>query len=161
MRVGLGVDLHPFSGDPSRPLVLGGVVIPGVPGLAGHSDADVVVHALADSLLGAAGMGDLGTRFPAGDERFAGAASTELLREVVEALHEAGLGVENADVALVAEWPVLAPFRAAMESTLAGILAAPVRVAPKRAEGLGALGRREGMGAWAVVLVDQRERVGP
>ncbi|MHB1929851.1 MAG: 2-C-methyl-D-erythritol 2,4-cyclodiphosphate synthase [Acidimicrobiales bacterium] len=153
-RVGLGFDVHPFSDDPSRLLVLGGEVLPGR-GLDGHSDADVVAHAVADALLGAAGLGDLGTRFPAGDPAFAGADSMGLLAEVVAAV-SAGHEIGNVDVTVVLEAPRLSPHREAMEGRLAAVVGAPVSVKPKRAEGLGALGRSEGVACWAVALIVRR-----
>lgn len=150
-RVGLGFDVHPF--DPDRPLVLGGVRLPVGPGLAGHSDADVVTHALADALLGAARLGDLGTRFPASDERYRDAFSLDLLGEVVTALRAAGWEILDASCVLVAEVPRLHDHREAIEESLSGVLGAPCALAAKRAEGLGALGRAEGMAAFAVALL--------
>lgn len=159
MRVGLGFDVHPFGGD--GPLVLGGVTFD-APGLAGHSDADVVVHAVADALLGAAALGDLGTLFPATDERYRGADSIALLREVAARVAASGWRLANVDVVVAAEQPRLAPHVAAMAECLAvalGPLAGPggppaVAVKPKRAEGLGAIGRAEGIAAWAVALLE-------
>jgi 2-C-methyl-D-erythritol 2,4-cyclodiphosphate synthase len=150
-RVGLGFDVHPF--DPDRPLVLGGVRLPTGPGLAGHSDADVVTHALADALLGAARLGDLGTRFPASDQRYRDAFSLDLLRQVVTEVRAAGWEVVDASCVLVAEVPRLQDHREAIEESLSAVLAAPCALAPKRAEGLGALGRAEGMAAFAVALL--------
>ena len=150
-RVGLGFDVHPFSADPSRRLRLGGVELPG-PGLDGHSDADAVAHAVADALLGAAGLGDLGTRFPADDPAYAGADSMDLLADVVAAVLD-GHDIGNVDVTVVLEAPRLAPHRTAMEDRLAAVVVAPVTVKPKRAEGLGALGRAEGVACWAVALL--------
>jgi 2-C-methyl-D-erythritol 2,4-cyclodiphosphate synthase len=155
LRVGLGFDVHPFGGD--GPLVLGGVEVPGAPGLSGHSDADVVAHAVADALLGVAGCGDLGTLFPDTDERWRGARSLDLLAEVAARVSGAGWRVANVDVAVVAERPRLAPHLAAMGANLRRALDAvgspPVTVKPKRAEGLGAVGRGEGIAAWAVALL--------
>lgn len=150
-RVGLGFDVHPFSDDPARRLVLGGVAIDG-PGLIGHSDADVVAHAVADALLGAAGLGDLGTHFPDSDPAYAGIDSIELLARVVLSVTERA-EIGNVDVSVVAEIPRLAPHRESMEQRLTAVVGAPVSVKPKRAEGLGALGRREGIACWAVALV--------
>lgn len=160
-RVGLGFDVHPFGGD--GPLVLGGVTING-PGLRGHSDADVVTHAVADALLGAVGLGDLGTLFPASDERYRGASSIGLLREVAARVAGEGWWIGNVDVVIVAEQPSLAPhldemvenLRAAMDRArepMGPVL--HVSVKPKRAEGLGAIGRAEGIAAWAVALLDR------
>lgn len=154
-RVGMGFDIHPVSPDPARFLVLGGVRVEGHPGLAGHSDADVVAHAVADALLGAAGLGDLGSFFPDSDPAWKDADSCELLAAVVGRVTGAGWAVANVDCALVAEAPRLAPHREAMERRLSDIVGAPVAVKPKRAEGLGALGRREGMACWAVALVER------
>lgn len=154
MRVGLGFDVHPISDDSSRPLVLAGVVLRG-PGLAGHSDADVVAHAVADALLGAAGLGDLGGRYPDADARWAGADSMRLLAEVVDDVRSAGWVVGNVDCAVVTEAPKLAPYVAEMQRRLTDVVGGPVSVKPKRAEGLGSLGRGEGMACWAIALLDR------
>ncbi|MCC6338442.1 MAG: 2-C-methyl-D-erythritol 2,4-cyclodiphosphate synthase [Acidimicrobiia bacterium] len=160
-RVGLGFDVHPF-GDDGRDLVIGGVTIDG-PGLVGHSDADVVAHAAADALLGAAGLGDLGSLFPAGEEATRGASSIALLGDVARRVATAGWWVVNIDVVVAAERPHLAPHLAAMVENLARAVhpaAEPlgtgvhVSVKPKRAEGLGAIGRAEGIAAWAVALLE-------
>jgi 2-C-methyl-D-erythritol 2,4-cyclodiphosphate synthase len=151
-RVGLGVDIHPFSDEPERCLVLGGVEVAGR-GLAGHSDADVVAHAVADALLGAARLGDLGTWFPATEPRWAGADSMGLLASVVAEV-TANWRIGNVDCTIVAEVPKLAPHRAAIETSLSVVVGADVSVKPKRAEGLGALGRQEGMACWAVALLE-------
>jgi len=152
LRVGLGFDSHRFSADPERRLVLGGVELEGR-GLEGHSDADVIAHAVADALLGAGGLGDLGTRFPASDPQWAGADSVGLLAQVVEDVARAGWAAVNVDCAVVLEEPRLAPYRAAMEGRLSGTVGAAVTVKPKSPEGLGALGRAEGIACWAVTLV--------
>lgn len=156
IRVGLGFDVHPFSTDERRSLVLGGVLIPGQRGLAGHSDADVVAHAVSDAVLGATGLGDLGELFPDDDPTWAGADSVELLREVARRAAAEGWSVLNVDCAVVLEAPRLAPHRGAIQERLTGAVEAPVTVKPKRAEGLGAVGRGEGVAAWAVALVDRR-----
>jgi 2-C-methyl-D-erythritol 2,4-cyclodiphosphate synthase len=153
-RVGLGFDIHPFTDDPARRLILGGVTLEG-PGLEGHSDADVVAHAVADALLGAAGLGDLGTMFPASDPSLAGADSLQLLAQVVAAV-SAGHEIGNVDATVILEAPRLAPHRQAIEARLSGVVGAPVSVKPKRAEDLGALGRREGVACLAVALVGPR-----
>jgi 2-C-methyl-D-erythritol 2,4-cyclodiphosphate synthase len=153
-RVGLGFDVHPFSSEPDRPLVLGGVTLAG-PGLAGHSDADAVAHAIADALLGAAGLGDIGTHFPDDDPAYAGANSIDLLSRVVLAVtghHHIG----NIDVTVIIEAPRLAPYRLAIESRLTEVVGAPVSIKAKRAEALGALGRREGIACLAVALLMPR-----
>ena len=155
LRVGQGFDVHPFSPDPARPLVLGGVTLEGQRGLAGHSDADVVAHAVSDALLGAAGLGDLGRHFPDDEEAWSGADSMVLLAEVVSLLGRAGWRPANADCTVVLEAPALAPHRSAMEDRLAGAVGVPVSVKASRAEGLGALGRGEGVACWAVALVER------
>jgi 2-C-methyl-D-erythritol 2,4-cyclodiphosphate synthase len=154
VRVGLGFDVHPFSDDPSRRLILAGTVVEGR-GLVGHSDADVIAHAVADALLGAAHLGDLGSRFPDTDPAWQGADSMNLLRRVVAELAPAWR-VGNVDVAVVLETPRLAPHRVAMEARLAEAVGADVSVKPKRAEGLGALGRAEGIACWSVALLESR-----
>lgn len=153
VRVGQGFDVHAFSDDPGRRLVLGGVTFEGSPGLVGHSDADVVAHACADALLGAAGLGDLGAHFPDTDPEWAGADSIELLAEVGRRVRAAGWEPANVDGAVVCETPKLAPHRAAMEARLSAAVGAPVTVKANRAEGLGALGRAEGIACFAVALV--------
>jgi 2-C-methyl-D-erythritol 2,4-cyclodiphosphate synthase len=159
-RVGLGFDVHPFGTEP--PLVLGGVTIADAPRLAGHSDGDAVAHAVADAILGPAGLADLGTLFPDTDEQFRGADSMELLAEVARRVAQKGWWVENVDVAVAAETPRLAAHVDAMAANLVAALA-PLRepmghgigaaVRPKRAEGLGAIGRSEGIAVWAVALL--------
>ena len=156
MRVGLGFDVHPFSDDPTRRLVLGGVHLPGERGLAGHSDADVVAHAVADALLGAGGLGDLGQHFPDTDPVWAGADSLAILAGVVDLLAGAGWSVGNVDCTVVLEAPKLAPHRAQMVANLARVAGAGVSVKATRAEGLGAIGRGEGVACWAVALVEAR-----
>lgn len=153
VRVGQGFDVHSFSDDPDRHLVLGGVVFDGERGLAGHSDADVIAHAVTDALLGAAGLGDIGLHFPDTDPALAGADSIELLRQAVAAVRAAGWTPGNVDCTVVLEAPKLAPRRDEVERTLSDAVGAPVTVKGKRAEGLGALGRREGIASFAVALV--------
>ena len=154
-RVGIGFDVHPFSDEPTRRLVLGGVVVEGERGLAGHSDADVIAHAVADALLGAAGLGDLGEHFPDTDPQWRGADSINLLAAVVTKVEAAGWLPVNVDVSVVLEAPKLAPYRDRMQQRLsaAGV---DVTLKAKRAEGLGALGRGEGIACWAVALVEHR-----
>ncbi|HVX23050.1 MAG TPA: 2-C-methyl-D-erythritol 2,4-cyclodiphosphate synthase [Acidimicrobiales bacterium] len=154
MRIGQGIDVHPFARDPHRPLVLGGVVVEGARGLAGHSDADAAAHAIADALLGAACLGDLGRHFPDDDPTWAGADSIALLTEVVARVAAAGFRPVNVDCTIVAEAPRLAPYTDRMAQRLAAAVGAPVSVKATRAEGLGALGRAEGVGCLAVALVD-------
>ncbi len=155
LRIGQGIDVHQFSGDPGRPLVLGGVVITGegVRGLDGHSDADAVSHAIADAVLGASGLGDLGRHAPDTDPAWRGADSLELLARMVGLARAAGWAPVNADCTVVAERPKLAPFVDAMAAKLTGVLGGPVNVKATRAEGLGALGRAEGIACTAVVLM--------
>lgn len=152
-RVGLGFDAHRFSEDLDRGLVLGGVRIAGVPGLEGHSDADAVAHACADALLGACGLGDLGAHFPDTDPRLEGVDSVGLLAEVAEMVRAEGWEPGNLDCTVLLEAPKLAPVRAEMEQRLSEAVGAPVSVKATRAEGLGAIGRGEGIACWAVALV--------
>ncbi len=160
IRIGQGFDVHPFSGDTDRPLVLGGVSFAGIPGLAGHSDGDVIAHAVTDALLGAAGLGDIGQRFPDTDPALAGADSLELLRRAVAALHDTGWYPQNVDCTVVLEEPKVASRRAAIEARLGDAVGAPVTVKGKRPEGLGALGRAEGIACFAVALVARDAAVG-
>lgn len=153
LRVGQGFDLHRFSDDPARTLVLGGVVVPGAPGLAGHSDADVLCHALADALLGGAGLGDIGRHFPDTDPRFAGADSTDLLGQVTSMVRGEGWRVLNADCTVICERPRLAGHLDDMGRRLSEVLGAPVGVKATGAEGMGALGRAEGVACLAVALL--------
>ncbi|MEO6318810.1 MAG: 2-C-methyl-D-erythritol 2,4-cyclodiphosphate synthase [Acidimicrobiales bacterium] len=153
IRVGQGFDVHPFSDDPARALVLGGVVFTGERGLAGHSDADVIAHAVTDALLGAAGLGDIGEHFPDTDPSLAGADSLGLLRQAAADVRAAGWEPGNVDCTVVLEAPKLAPRRAEVQQNLTDAVGAPVSVKGKRAEGLGALGRREGIACLAVALV--------
>ena len=155
IRVGQGFDVHAFSDDASRPLILGGVTFDGERGLAGHSDADAVTHACADALLSACGLGDLGEQFPDTDERWRGADSLELLQQVMERVRAAGWSPVNVDCSVVCEAPKLAPRRREMGDRLSDVVRAPVTVKGKRAEGLGALGRGEGIACWAVALVER------
>jgi 2-C-methyl-D-erythritol 2,4-cyclodiphosphate synthase len=158
-RSGIGYDSHRLV--EGRPLILGGVVIEGAPrGLAGHSDADVLVHAVIDALLGAAGLGDIGQHFPDTDERYAGADSIELLGEVNGFLTEHGWRVDHVDATVICEAPRLGPHRDEMRVSLAeaiGLPARDVNVKFSTNEGMGAIGRGEGIGAIAVATVDRRE----
>ena len=157
MRVGQGFDVHPFASDPARRLILGGVEIEGAPGLTGHSDADVVAHALADAVLGAAGLGDIGTHFPDTDPAFAGADSLRLLATAVERARAAGWEPVNGDLTVIAEEPRLAPFVPAMVEALGRALGAPVSVKATRGEGLGSIGRAEGIACLAIVLLGRSD----
>jgi 2-C-methyl-D-erythritol 2,4-cyclodiphosphate synthase len=160
-RVGLGYDVHAFGGE--GPLVLGGVVLEGT-GLVGHSDADAVAHAVADAVLGASDLPDLGTLFPADDEQWQGASSIEMLRDVAQRVRDTGWWIANVDVVVAAEQPRLAPHVEAMAANMIDALQAAaepmgdgihVRVKPKRGEGVGAIGRSEGIAVWAVALLDR------
>lgn len=155
LRIGQGVDMHRFAtaAPAGRPLVLGGVVVPGAPGLVGHSDGDAVAHAIADAVLGACRLGDLGRHFPDTDATWAGADSLDILSEVVAKAATAGWGVVNADCTVIAEAPRLAPYVEEMADRLGGAMGAPVSVKATRAESLGALGRVEGLCCLAVVLM--------
>jgi 2-C-methyl-D-erythritol 2,4-cyclodiphosphate synthase len=153
VRIGQGFDVHRFSDDPDRPLVLGGVVFEGAPGLVGHSDADAVAHAVADALLGAAGLGDIGSWFPDDDPSTEEADSMALLALVVAGVRAEGWAVANVDCTVVCESPKLAPRRAELQERLAAVVGAPVTVKGKRAESLGALGRKEGIACLAVSLL--------
>lgn len=154
-RVGLGFDIHPFSDDPDRSLVLGGVIFEGERGLRGHSDADAVAHAVADALLGAAGLGDIGQHFPDTDEQWLGADSIVLLREIAFRVRAAGFEIGNVDCTVLTEAPKLAPKRDEMEKNLTDAVDAPVSVKATRPESLGALGRGEGLACMAVAILAQ------
>lgn len=153
-RVGMGFDVHPNSSDPERPLVLAGVVFDGEPGLDGHSDADLVSHACTDAILGASGQGDIGSLFPDTDPSLAGADSLDLLAQAASHVKEAGFRVLNVDCVVVTERPKISPARQQMQKNLTQAVGAPVSVKASRAEGLGAIGRMEGMACWAVALVE-------
>ncbi len=155
VRVGQGFDVHRFEAEPSvgRQLVLGGCVFEGERALVGHSDADVPAHAVADALLSAAGLGDLGSHFPDTDPRWEGANSLAILAEVAAMVRADGWSIGNASVALVCERPRLAPRRAEMESNLSTAAGAPVSLTGRRAEGLGAIGRVEGIAGFASVVI--------
>lgn len=156
VRIGQGYDVHRVSDDPGRPLVLGLVELAGAPGLAGHSDADVATHALCDALLGAAGLGDLGRHFPDSDPAIAGVSSRELLTRVVALVAGEGLRALSADLTIVAERPRLADHMALMAERLGEVVGCPVSVKATTAEGLGPIGRAEGIAATAVALVGPR-----
>jgi len=156
IRVGQGFDVHRFSDDPARVLVLGGVLFDGERGLVGHSDADVISHACADALLGAAGLGDIGMHFPDTDPRWKGADSLALLRHVLSLLAADRWSVNNIDTAVICEAPKLAPRRNEIQQILSDLVGAPVTVKGNRAEQLGAIGRTEGIVCFATALI-QRE----
>ncbi len=157
-RVGLGFDVHPFGEEGDRPLVLGGVVFEGERALVGHSDADVVAHAAAEALLGAAGLDDLGTQFPDTEPAWKGADGLVLLATVGRLVRQAGWAPANVDCSVVLDAPRLAPRRGQMQQRLGNAVGAEVTVRGRRTEGLGALGRGEGIACWAVALI---ERVAP
>ena len=155
MRIGQGFDIHALA--EGRKLIIGGVTIPYERGLAGHSDADVLLHAICDALIGAAALGDIGKHFPDNNPRYAGIDSRKLLREVVALLHTNGYRVVNVDSTVIAQAPKLAPYILPMRENIAadlGIAVADVNVKAKTAERLGAVGRGEGIVAEAVVLID-------
>ncbi len=157
VRAGIGYDVHPLV--PGRSLVLGGVTVPFDRGLDGHSDADVLAHAVADALLGASGQGDLGRHFPPGDPRFAGASSLTLLYQVARLARSAGFEPVYVDATVICQAPRLGPHLPAMGRALAGALDVPPTAVNLKAtthEGLGALGRGEGIAALAVVTVQAR-----
>lgn len=154
VRVGLGEDLHRV--DDARTLVLGGVIIEEGPGLSGHSDADVLLHAITDAVLGAAALGDIGHYFPPSDPRYAHADSADFLRKALELAREQGWSVGNIDSTVRTERPKLAPYIPHIRERIAeicGLEAADVSVKAKTAEGLGEIGRGEAMAASAVVLL--------
>lgn len=153
MRIGFGYDVHPLV--PGRPLVLGGVAIPYGRGLDGHSDADVVVHALCDAMLGALALGDLGRHFPSTDERWRGISSLHLLRQVTHLLAAQQYTLGNADITVVAQRPRLAPYTAAMARTLAatvGVAPTQMSVKATTTDGLGFVGAGQGIAAYAICL---------
>ena len=156
MRIGIGYDVHQFAAG--RPLVLGGVRIDYPLGLLGYSDADAALHAIADAILGAAALGDLGRHFPTGDPRFRDASSLDILRQVVGLVAERGLRVGNVDVTIVAQVPRLAPYVEAMRTAIAPVLGIPIdRVSVKATttDHLGFAGRKEGVAALAVALLEE------
>jgi 2-C-methyl-D-erythritol 2,4-cyclodiphosphate synthase len=155
VRVGQGFDVHAFSDDPSRPLILGGVLFEGERGLEGHSDADVVAHACADALLGAAGLGDIGEHFPSSDPRWAGADSVGLLSEVASMVRAEHWEIGNIDCTVVCERPRLGPRRSEITARLGDAAGTDVSVKGSTAEGLGAIGRGEGVACVAVAVLVQ------
>lgn len=157
LRIGQGYDVHRLT--EGRKLILGGVEIPYEKGLLGHSDADVLLHALMDALLGAAGLGDIGKLFPDTDPRYAGASSLLLLMQVGQKLREAGYAIVNADVTLIAQAPKIAPYRKTMEENIVDALEiepGQVNVKATTEEGLGFTGAGAGMAAHAIALLEKR-----
>lgn len=158
MRVGIGYDIHPLA--EGRWLVLGGVRIDHPTGLAGHSDADVLTHAVIDALFGAAGLGDIGKHFPASDAKFRDVSSLELLSSAVRVLSDAGYRVVNVDCTVIAQEPRLQPHIPAMTAKLAERLGTDhVNVKGKSPEGLGALGQKAGIAAQAVAMIEELDRL--
>jgi 2-C-methyl-D-erythritol 2,4-cyclodiphosphate synthase len=157
VRVGIGYDVHRFT--EGRPLIVGGVTIPYERGLAGHSDGDVLLHAVADALLGAAALGDIGTHFPDTDPKYEGADSAELLADVVNLLGEEGFEVINVDTIIIAEEPKFAPHTEEIRNKVAGKLnleVSAVSVKAKTDEGLGAIGAGEAIATWCVAGIVER-----
>jgi len=155
MKIGLGYDVHAFAAD--RPLILGGIQIPCEKGLAGHSDADVLVHAICDALLGAAGMGDIGEHFPDGDPKFKDAFSVDLLKETWHRVNRLYQAIINIDATVFAETPKLSPYKPAMRDKLSAALAIPsdrINIKATTTEGLGFVGEGLGIAAMCVVLID-------
>jgi 2-C-methyl-D-erythritol 2,4-cyclodiphosphate synthase len=158
MRIGSGYDVHRFGGE--QPLVLAGVRFPGETGLLGHSDADVVLHAVMDALLGAAGLGDIGQQFPPTDPAYQGADSRLLTRTVLALVSRAGFRIANVDITVLAERPRIGPRLEEMKAALAGLLdlqTACIGLKATTLEGMGALGRAEGIGCQAVALLARRD----
>ena len=156
MRVGVGYDSHRLAAG--RPLMLGGIPVPFERGLAGHSDADVVLHAIGDALLGAAALGDIGTHFPDTDPVWQDADSRSLLRMIADKIAAVGQRVENLDATVIAEQPRLSPYIPAMRECIAGLLQVPVdrvSIKAKTNENMGWLGRGEGMACLAVALIER------
>ena len=156
IRTGIGIDSHRF--EAGRPLILGGVDIPHEQGLAGHSDADVLTHAVIDALLGAAGLGDIGQHFPDTDERFKGADSLELLRTVMVFLEQNGFRILHVDTTVMMERPKLSPYRDSIRTTLSSALGLPlghVNIKATTGEGMGFVGRGEGVAAMAVATLER------
>lgn len=159
MRVGIGYDVHAFApAEAGRALLLGGIAMPHDRGLAGHSDADVLLHAVADALLGAAALGDIGTYFPSSDTRWQGASSTDFLAHTVSLLAAGGWRIENVDATVVMEEPRLGPHIAAIRAAVARTLQSPVEcvsVKGKTTDRLGFTGRAEGVACYAVALISR------
>lgn len=158
MRIGIGYDIHPLADG--RRLVLGGIVIPHAKGLVGHSDADALVHAVCDAMLGAMGKGDMGTYFPSSDPRYKDIDSLALLREVGRMLAQHGYRVVNVDAVVIAQAPRLGPHLGAMAEQIAktlGVSGDVVNVKVKSGEGIDAIGREEAMAAQAVCLIEEEE----
>lgn len=161
MRIGYGWDLHRLA--PGRPFRLGGLTLPHPRGPQGHSDGDVLLHALMDALLGAAGLGDIGLLFPDTDPRYEGADSALLLEEVLRRIHRVGYRVGNADITVVLERPKIGPYRDTLRQRIAQLLEvhpSHINVKAKTAEGLGDIGKGEAVACHAVVLLEEESREG-
>jgi len=159
-RIGIGYDIHCLV--EGRKLFIGAVEIPYIKGLLGHSDADVLLHAICDALLGAAGEGDIGMHFPDTDPKYHNIRSVELLKLVLALVESKGLTVNNVDSIVIAQEPVLLPFKKQMQTNIAGILnvdAACVNIKAKTNEGVGELGRKEAIASYAVVILSEGERI--
>lgn len=160
-RVGFGYDAHAFAlPEAGRRLILGGVMVPHERGLAGHSDADALLHALVDALLGAAALGDIGAHFPSSDERWRGASSDAFVTYTLDLLARGGWRVVNVDATIVAERPRLSPHTPAMRASLAGLMDIEIErvsVKSKTTDGLGFTGRQEGIACYAVTLIERGE----
>jgi 2-C-methyl-D-erythritol 2,4-cyclodiphosphate synthase len=155
MRIGIGYDIHPLG--PGRKLILGGIEVPHSQGLEGHSDADALIHAVCDALLGAMGEGDLGKHYPSSDPRYKGISSLVLLEEIAGLLRSKGYRLVNVDTVIIAQAPRLSPFLDAMGSRMAEVLKVgreAVNVKVKSGEGLDAIGREEAIAAQAVCLIE-------
>jgi len=153
----MGYDSHRLG--PDRPLILGGIRVPYEFGLVGHSDADVLIHAVVDALLGAAGLGDIGSRFPDSDETYRDRSSIYFLEDVGRLIHEKGYRIVNVDITVIAQKPKLSPYFPQMKERLAHVLnigEERLNLKAKTNEGMGLIGRGEGMAAWAVALVEER-----
>jgi len=158
-QTGIGFDSHPFSED--RRMVLGGVSIPGVPGLVGHSDADALTHAVIDALLGAAGLGDIGDHFPDTDKRYKGISSLKLLAHTAQLLKSKGFKVVHVDGTVLADRPRLGPYKEKMKAKLSkpmGVPPSAVNLKGKSTQGLGPFGQQAGLVAWAVATVHRRSK---
>lgn len=156
IRVGNGLDVHRFSGDQDRPLVLGGLLLHGEPGLEGHSDADVVLHAIVDAMLGAAALGDLGSVFGTQDPRYAGAPSSTFVAEALRRVASAGWAVSSVDCTIVAQRPRLSSYRSRIADAaqaILGVVPGAVSVKATTTDGLGAIGRGEGIACLATVVL--------
>ena len=155
-RIGQGFDVHPFSQDPARPLIIGGEILPG-PGLEGHSDADLLAHATADALLGAAGLEDIGHYFPDTESSNLNANSMEILKTVVELINKEGWEICNVDCNVIIEKPKIQPYKKDIEKRMSDILKSPVTVKGRRSEGLGFIGKGEGAACFAAALILKHE----